>query len=191
MSKKSLIVVFTLLLAGCNPNANLVIVLMGDSIMENNISRMSHVNLFMRSNSPLLIHNAIGGAPLVLDYWPGRIASINTYAVPEIIFISLGTNDALAGTTVADVAAQIDAIMAAVNLATMVYWIPPHQGVGGDREAVYNSIIIAQWPNMAVLDFDLWMQQEGLNPTAMLTSDNIHLSVAGNSALTDMMMSVY
>jgi lysophospholipase L1-like esterase len=192
-----------MVLTGCyDPSIDTVIVRLGDSIMEQN-TRVQFQAELLQDRAPMTINNAIGGTTFSIpeqnEYWVQRIRNINALVVPDLMFISLGTNDAVGANGKIYKGAEytascIDNLMQAVNPSTEVYWMPPHKDVGGWRDQVYADIVLAaeRWPNLTIMDFDDWVASQGLDKRNMWKSesDPIHFSPAGNDAFTAMMISV-
>ena len=166
----------------------------GDSLMEQN-TRFTFQKELLQDFGPMTINNAVSGSALEHnEYWIPRIEYINAKIVPSNLFISLGTNDALIGNFkgAAAIATSVDDLMSAVNPLTQVYWIPPHQMIQGERNTVYAEIVRAslRWQNMTILDFDEWIDSNGLDRSTLLKPDQIHLTYLGNQAFTEMILSV-
>jgi lysophospholipase L1-like esterase len=178
------------LISGCNPTVRGNVLHMGDSLMANSVIHIQKVETW--SNQGVLpMFNAIRTTGLKdNDYWVPRIENISDAVHLDIIFCSLGGNDAMAEEFVGaeSIANSIDNLMNAIDPETVVYWIPPHNAVGGSRDIVYDEIVYAaaRWQNMNVLDFDEWVIDSGLEMPQMLRADGIHLSSSGNKAWANM-----
>jgi lysophospholipase L1-like esterase len=115
----------------------------------------------------------------------GRIDSLQNLLTPDLLFVSLGGNDAInenfAGAEM--IATMIDNIIGAINSETRVYWIPPHTSVGGEREAVYQELVLAadRWANMELLEFYPLPEH--------LKADGIHFTDSGQVAWSKMIRS--
>lgn len=175
--KKVITIVLMLALAGCwEPDSEEVVVLAGDSIAEQ-ATRDINFSLLRKDNAPMVVNNAIGGAPLKSTvYGCGRLNAMHELLTspPDSIILSAGTNDALfnGGQGTGTFPADINTIMNCVDPTTTVYWVTPHISPSYTQH-VFTAA--NTWPNIVPVDF---------TPTPMqLQPDGIHLNTAGNAAL--------
>ncbi len=175
---RSLIVAVSLaLLVGCyDPKTDQLVVLAGDSIMRDAVPHLLD-EIHPYDNKPHVMIEAAGGAPLrEIQYIQGRIESINSIKVPDMVFVSLGANDRIFPAW--SFGFLVHAFMADIHPDTRVYWIPPHSRMPGSDpfiQAVERAAY--SWPNLEVLR---------LHPSAGdVSADGVHLSEAGNVKLAN------
>jgi lysophospholipase L1-like esterase len=190
LSQQVVVLLLCWLISGCNPTVRGNVLHMGDSLMAGSVIHIQQVETWS-TQGVLPMFNAIVTTGLKdNDYWVPRIENISGAVRLDIIFVSLGGNDAMADEFVGaeSIADSIDDLMNAIDPETVVYWIPPHNAVGGSRDIVYDEIVYAaaRWQNMNVLDFDEWVTYSGLEMPQMLRADGIHLSGSGNKAWANM-----
>lgn len=178
------VAIMTLVLAGCDPEADDVGLFLGDSLMAQATEEIQR-ELLIADRAIIPVMNSIRGMQLVGDnnYWAGRVRSIYTHMTPSIIFISLGTNDSpeevYPGWEL--VAEGIDNMMREVPTGTRVFWILPYSDAHERREEVVAEIEAAawRWQNLTVLDYKLWLGGENLALADMLLEDGTHLNSDG------------
>lgn len=179
-TKKSLYFVITLLacitLAACLPNVRGVVLFVGDSLMDGACADISRRQLHS-NESVLPICNPIVGSELSDNpYWTGRLASIQERIVPDMLFVSLGTNDARNEDFASyDFPAMINTFMGSIDSSVRVYWILPHNTGITNMDVVITAILSAQdsWSNLTVVNFPLEPEH--------IQADGIHLTDQGNA----------
>ncbi len=187
---RALLLASIVLLSGCwKPEPTYTMLLMGDSIMQQQVGHFSGMVL-ARDNAPLVVNNAIGGTPTDGEYWAGRINATRDMAPDlSIIFVSLGTNDGALYQE--DVAAlclafpvAIDAIMLAAT-GIPVYWqLPNSQSGMYHREAVRTMLFeaAAAHDNLHLIEPEVG--------TGWFSADDIHLTQKGIRQLTAVSLSI-
>jgi len=190
MNKRLVIIAAIVLLSGCwKPEPTHTLMIMGDSIMQQQVGIFSG-NVLSRDNAPMIINNAIGGTPTDGPYWTGRINAARAMAPDlSIIFVSLGTNDGSLysedeAALYAEFPAAVDAIMVAAT-GVEVYWQLPNSRSSMDhREAVRAMLFEAE---AAHSNLHLIEPEVG---TGWFIADDIHLTPKGITGLVSVSLSI-
>ena len=198
MHKLIALLVTSVLLTGCwEADIDRVNVRLGDSIMMGATEQWYWAEL-RQDNADLTINNAIGGMtlslPKALEYWVCRVEAIDARLPIENIFVGLGTNDAAidpAEQPQGAVEAAVHTFMESVRSDVQVYWTLPHAVVQPrhwETKAAIKRAALA-WPNLEVLDFELWVSQNTDEDFAdLLLGDSIHLNNRGSHLLSEMQL---
>ena len=191
-----LIAASMLLLAACNPESRGTVLLMGDSLMSTTAT-MTQMDISMRDRAAIPVYAAIPSIKTVEGYWPGRVATIEENAQPDLIIVSLGGNDANSKDyDPVRFAEAIDAILWEVPPDTPVFWITPHTGPGlvyrDQLDSVREEILLAteRWPNATLVDYEDWIAKDGAVLGDMLDRKGVHFNGAGGKAWTALVASI-
>jgi hypothetical protein len=198
MKKILLLLAAITLLTGCwEADINRVNLRLGDSIIMGSTEQWYWAEL-RQHNADLTINNAIGGMtlslPKALKYWIERIEAIDARLPIENIFIGLGTNDAVidpADQAPGAMEAAVHELMASIRSDIQVYWTLPHAVVQPRHWETKAAIELAAtaWPNLKVLDFELWVSQNtDENFSDLLLGDAIHFNNRGSHLLAQMQL---
>ena len=184
---RMLILALPLLLSGCwTPAAPNTVMVMGDSIAVSFSSVFASV-LMARDKAPLVLNNSLAGMVAGADganvYWAGRIAEARKHVNNlDTLVVSLGANDVsrLTRHEISTVLAPAlnDIMYASIGLK--VYWVVHADGklrnLDEFRRVLYQAA--TYYSHVTVLDL----------PTGVLGADDIHLTQAGVTLTTEMLL---
>lgn len=174
-----------LALSGCwKPETDRTIALVGDSLMRT-AGGVTSSQILIHDNAPIVIMNAIGGAPLgAIGYIEGRIKTTYDKILVDEVYIHLGINDMGSDFYTNQFPQNIDRLMSVIlscNPDAKVKWILPHKHVPRDNlDIVRQHIIDAsfRYEALSVVHFE-----PGLDG---LIWDDIHLNDRGNARFAKM-----
>lgn len=172
--------------------------------MQESVSEIQLVEVIQR-HSALPVFNAIPGSGLKDNsYWIPRLSSIRQNLDFNVVFISLGANDASLPSNefpgASGIRDQVHALLASFDIDTRVYWIPPHSRIATSwdiaaqhsivREAIIDARDSGNWPALNILDFDQWVALQRKDLKDLLETDGVHLNDAGSLEWALMIQSV-
>lgn len=182
-----LILGLTLLLSGCwTPSAPSTVMVMGDSIAVSFSARLASI-LMGRNTAPLVLNNSLAGMVAAENgadvYWVGRIAEARKHVGNlDTLVVSLGGND-VGRLTRYEISKVLGPALNDIMYASRglkVYWVVHADGklpnLDEFRRVLYRAA--SYYSHVTVLDL----------PTGVLEADGIHLTQAGVTLTTNMLL---